>query len=414
MVLLLFVTVGGLTQVMNAAFGLWFVPVILFGGTTWVALRRQNLKPLRATRAAFGSPSLLLMGFLFGLANFFAVVIPLQLVATYLAPEALRKVYDSTQVFEGQSTTELALIVSAVCVAAPFFEEFFFRGFLQRGLTKSGLAPLKAVLWSAAIFSAFHMDPIGFLARVELGVLFGLLVVYTGSLWPAVGAHVANNAISTLIYFASKQELATAAVPPDEPGFGQIAFLVGLGLLGMAGLYRWLKNDDRFRVAAEFPDDAQVPQTIPPSVYSLAAPWIVAGVLSIAALLAIDPTGVRLNLFDASNRLPKVEGEVPAALQEEKKTLKALRQQVREGEFPLEAYQKRRRALVIALEGVDGGEAAELDGGASANVDGGVATTVDAGSETRVDTGSDSLLDGGSATTRDAGATSTLLDGEQT
>ena len=50
---------------------------------------------------------------------------------------------------------------------------------------------------TAFVFSAFHLDPVGFLARFELGLLFGLFFFRTGSLWPGIAAHAANNLVST-------------------------------------------------------------------------------------------------------------------------------------------------------------------------------------------------------------------------
>ena len=39
---------------------------------------------------------------------------------------------------------------------------------------------------SAALFSAIHMQFFGFVPRMLLGALFGYLVAYSGSLWPAI------------------------------------------------------------------------------------------------------------------------------------------------------------------------------------------------------------------------------------
>lgn len=350
-ILLLFLTVGGLTQMMNAAFGLFFVPFILFGGVTWVALRRQGRAPMAATRARHFSPVTAWQGFLFGIANFFAVVVPLQLLVSLFVPAELRELYDSTHVFEGQTQLELVLIVLAVVVAAPLGEEFFFRGFLQRAFARSGLSPLHAVVITAVIFSAFHLDPVGFLARVELGVLFGLLLVYTGSLWPAIAAHAANNLISTAIYFAGKNDPnVSAAATPGASDLAQLGVLVVAGGLGLFALLRWAKTSQGFSAMRDVPDEPSVsPEgSIPRSLFALSAPWITAGVLAIATLAAVDPLGVRLNLLDARTRLPKLPENAPEALREERSALKALRQEVRFGDAPLELYEERRKALLAS------------------------------------------------------------------
>lgn len=342
-VLILFLSIGGLTQMMNAAFGLFFVPFILFGGVTWITLRRQGRAPLAAAGARPFSPFATWLGFLFGLANFFALVVPLQFLTSQFVPPELLELYDSTHVFEGQTPLELGLIVLAVVVAAPMGEEFFFRGFLQRALTRSAVPPVRAVVITAAIFSAFHLDPVGFLARVELGVLFGLLLLYTGSLWPAVAAHAANNLISTVIYFAGKNSPEAAA--SAEPELAQLALLVGAGALGLYGVFRWAVSSGALRGAPEA--EAATPSAAPPrSLLALSAPWIIAGLLSIGLVAAVDPQGVRLNLFDARHRLPKVGPETPAKVREQREQLKRLRQEVRFGDGSLEAYQEKRRELM--------------------------------------------------------------------
>ncbi len=89
-----------------------------------------------------------------------------------------------------------------VSVAAPLREELFFRGFMQRGLAEQR-GPARAIVVTAFVFSAFHLDPVGLAARFELGVLFGLLAWRAGSLWPAIAAHAANNAISSVLFFAA-------------------------------------------------------------------------------------------------------------------------------------------------------------------------------------------------------------------
>ena len=58
-----------------------------------------------------------------------------------------------------------------------------------------GTGNLHLSVWvSAALFSAIHMQFFGFLPRMLLGALFGYLVAYSGSLWPAIVGHFVNNA----------------------------------------------------------------------------------------------------------------------------------------------------------------------------------------------------------------------------
>ena len=82
-----------------------------------------------------------------------------------------------------------------VVLAAPIVEEIFFRGFLFRGLLATrGLWP--AALISAALFAATHLDPSLFGPAFIAGMLFALVYWRTGSVWPTILAHTAQNAIA--------------------------------------------------------------------------------------------------------------------------------------------------------------------------------------------------------------------------
>ena len=64
------------------------------------------------------------------------------------------------------------------------------------------------VIVTAIIFSAIHMQFYGFLPRMMLGMLFGYLLHWTGSLWVPVIAHFINNGAAVVFaYFAGIQEL---------------------------------------------------------------------------------------------------------------------------------------------------------------------------------------------------------------
>ena len=73
-------------------------------------------------------------------------------------------------------------------------EELFFRGALQRLFGE--VMPKAWPVWLAAfVFSAVHMQFFGFVPRMLLGAFFGYLLLWSGSLWLPVLAHLVNNAI---------------------------------------------------------------------------------------------------------------------------------------------------------------------------------------------------------------------------
>ncbi|MCX6267490.1 MAG: CPBP family intramembrane metalloprotease [Bacteroidetes bacterium] len=84
-------------------------------------------------------------------------------------------------------------------------EEFMFRGLLQR-LLKEWLGNIHvAIFISAFLFSAMHMQFYGFFPRMILGIMFGYLFYYTGSLWVPVVAHFINNGAAVIFSYLSQQ-----------------------------------------------------------------------------------------------------------------------------------------------------------------------------------------------------------------
>ncbi len=82
-------------------------------------------------------------------------------------------------------------------------EELLFRGVLQRiftGWTGSGVI---AVILTALIFSATHLQFYGFIPRFILGLAFGFMFLWTGNIWMAVTAHLVNNAIPVVLSYAA-------------------------------------------------------------------------------------------------------------------------------------------------------------------------------------------------------------------
>lgn len=95
--------------------------------------------------------------------------------------------------------TSLGGLLSGILIVGvfgPVAEEIFFRGGLQRSLY--GKNPVKAIWWSALIFSLLHFQMYGFVPRFLLGLWFGYLYYWTGSLWPSIIAHTLNNSVTVL------------------------------------------------------------------------------------------------------------------------------------------------------------------------------------------------------------------------
>src|SRR4029079_17933918 len=127
-------------------------------------------------------------------------------VARKIFPDSWVDFFDMSRLFDRQQAVDMALILNAISFVAPYCEEFFFRGFLQERLARVARSPWPVVVFVSFVFSAFHLDPVGFLARFELGLVFGVLYWKMGSLWPGVMAHAANNTVSTILYLVARAQ----------------------------------------------------------------------------------------------------------------------------------------------------------------------------------------------------------------
>lgn len=93
----------------------------------------------------------------------------------------------------------LSLFIMAIVPAV--FEEVLFRGGLQNLLTRATRKPILAIVITSILFSAIHVSYYGFIPRVALGIVLGLLYFYSESIWLPIIAHAFNNGfIVTQIY----------------------------------------------------------------------------------------------------------------------------------------------------------------------------------------------------------------------
>ncbi|MEN8150010.1 MAG: ABC transporter permease subunit/CPBP intramembrane protease [Planctomycetota bacterium] len=76
----------------------------------------------------------------------------------------------------------------------PVVEELFFRGFVLSAFRKRA-RPWVAVLVTALLFALFHLEPTKLLTTGLIGIWLGYVCVATGSVWPAILAHLINNSI---------------------------------------------------------------------------------------------------------------------------------------------------------------------------------------------------------------------------
>jgi sodium transport system permease protein len=126
--------------------------------------------------------------------------------------------------------------LALLAILPPLCEEALCRGFLLSAFrTRRG--ELRAVLLSAALFGALHLDLYRFPATAAAGVVAGLLLVRTGSLLAPILFHAAYN--GTIAASLRSQTLAAALAGLADPGVAlPAAALAGACLLAALRLLR--------------------------------------------------------------------------------------------------------------------------------------------------------------------------------
>ncbi|GHF79840.1 CPBP family intramembrane glutamic endopeptidase [Thalassotalea marina] len=93
------------------------------------------------------------------------------------------------------SNASLATYLLLTIIITPVVEEIFFRGFLFQWMSSNRPVWLAAIV-SSIMFGVSHIVPPQAIAAAVLSLVIIVLFVCSGSIWPAIVAHVVNNTLS--------------------------------------------------------------------------------------------------------------------------------------------------------------------------------------------------------------------------
>ncbi|NNE36276.1 MAG: CPBP family intramembrane metalloprotease [Rhodothermales bacterium] len=117
-----------------------------------------------------------------------------------------------------------------IAVTPALCEELLFRGYFQRNCERS-VGVVGAIVLVGVVFGAYHLQPTKLLPLAALGSFFAYLTWKSGSLWPAIVAHFANNALAVSIgtYFAQRPDFDIAEL--ENMSFDWYYVVLGLAIL---------------------------------------------------------------------------------------------------------------------------------------------------------------------------------------
>ncbi len=113
----------------------------------------------------------------------------------------------------GVSIIDLIMSILIIGIMTGFAEEILFRGTIQRLLQTSPLRNAHIAIWiTAFIFSAIHLQFLGFFPRLLLGAFFGYLLWWSRSLWLPVIAHAFNNSMVVIFDWLERKEITNTDI----------------------------------------------------------------------------------------------------------------------------------------------------------------------------------------------------------
>ncbi|HRG59951.1 MAG TPA: CPBP family intramembrane metalloprotease [Bacteroidia bacterium] len=228
-------------QVMQAL-GLFILPTFVFAkldSTKMSAYLSLNKKPLFYSLIC----AVLIMLCAQPLINWMADING-QMPAPAWMHESEKEAAAITKIFlEMNNYGDLLVNLFMIALIPAIGEELLFRGLFQPLFQKLTKNPHLGIWLSAILFSALHMQFLGFFPRMFMGAAFGYLLLWSGSLWLPIIGHFVNNAGAVIIAFMIQkagmpQELETVGV-----GEGAILYvLVSTFLVGVL-LFLVRKNE---------------------------------------------------------------------------------------------------------------------------------------------------------------------------
>jgi membrane protease YdiL (CAAX protease family) len=99
-----------------------------------------------------------------------------------------------------KTASSLPVLLFAIVVVAPIFEEIFFRGFLFQGIRYSRLGSIGAIGITSLLWAVIHLqyDIYGMATVFVLGLLFGIARLKTGSIHLLMVMHSFVGLVATL------------------------------------------------------------------------------------------------------------------------------------------------------------------------------------------------------------------------
>lgn len=114
----------------------------------------------------------------------------------------------TSRFLKADTISMLLVNVLMVGVLPAVGEELVFRGLIQKLVARWTRNVHLGIVIAAFLFSAMHVQFYGLLPRMFLGMLFGYLLLWSGSIWLPIVGHFVNNTSAVVYYYLWHDEVA--------------------------------------------------------------------------------------------------------------------------------------------------------------------------------------------------------------
>lgn len=121
------------------------------------------------------------------------------------------------------SVAALSFNLLLIALIPALGEELYFRAVIQTAIREKNKVVF-AVLITAFVFSAIHMQFYGFVPRFLMGMLLGFIFVWSDNLWLPVFAHFVNNGVAVVFYYLKFNDYKV--IDMEKIGTNDTAWLV--------------------------------------------------------------------------------------------------------------------------------------------------------------------------------------------
>lgn len=149
-----------------------------------------------------------------------------------------------TEAFLNVSTTGGLLINLFIVALIPGIgEELLFRGVFQRIFTEWSKNKHAGIIIAAILFSALHLQFYGFFPRMLMGVFFGYLLIWSGSIWVPIAAHFINNTLAVILSYLSIRGVIGKEIESIGNNYETVIFTIFSTLLVIMLIYIIYKKE---------------------------------------------------------------------------------------------------------------------------------------------------------------------------